>query len=319
MAVIANRTSSQTQIAQSTLSESAQAVKVTVVDGSGGAGDLATEATLEEVKVAVEAIEPDVEAIKVSIQAIEPDVDAIRVSNAAILVDTTAIKNSIQAIEPDVEAIRVSALAIESDVDAIKVASEAIAGIVDEVDHGATTNAQRVSAQLGIAGAAVSSSNPVPAKLQDGANNALESLTSAPSGTERGLIVRNIPSGTQTVSAPGVATETTLDAIRGLLRGKNVPHRVRNDYSVTNVLTSAYVELVASTSEEITELDIFDSSGNILVVAFGAASSEVDQFYIYPGGNGKLPVTIAAGTRVSVKSVNANSVVGDLVINFFGS
>lgn len=256
----ADKNSSLVQIGQATLLESSQSQRVTIVDALGGVNDLATEATLEDVKVAAEAI---------------------------------------------------------------KVAVESIEQIVDEVDHGVTTNAQRVAAQIAVSGAAVTSSNPIPVKLQDGSNNALESLTSAPTGTERGLIVRNIPSGTQvvsgTVSVTGVATETTLDAIRSLLRGKNVPHSIRNDYSVTNVLTSAYVQLIASTSEEITELDIFDSSGNIMVVAFGAVSSEVDQFYISPGGNGKLPVSIPAGTRVSVKAVSANSTVGDLIINFFGS
>ncbi len=37
-------------------------------------------------------------------------------------------------------------------------------------------------------------------RLADTSGNGLESLTSAPAGTERGLIVRNIPSGTQAVS-----------------------------------------------------------------------------------------------------------------------
>jgi hypothetical protein len=56
-------------------------------------------------------------------------------------------------------------------------------------------------------------------RTYDGAGNALESATGAPAGTERGLIVRNIPSGTQAISAAalplptGAATETTLSGV----------------------------------------------------------------------------------------------------------
>lgn len=45
-------------------------------------------------------------------------------------------------------------------------------------------------------------------RTQDGAGNALASSTSAPAGTEQALIVRNIPSGTQTVSGTITASGT---------------------------------------------------------------------------------------------------------------
>jgi len=92
---------------------------------------------------------------------------------------------------------------------------------------------------------------------------------------------------------------------------------IRNDYSSVNVTTGAYVQLVASTAADINKLDVFDSSGQTLVVAVGAAASEVDQFYVYPGGNGYLYLNIPSGSRLSIKAVSATANVGELVINTF--
>lgn len=91
---------------------------------------------------------------------------------------------------------------------------------------------------------------------------------------------------------------------------------VRNDYTSTNVTTSAYVQLVASTAVEIHSLEIFDSSGSTLKIAIGAAASEVDQFLVFPGGNGRRDIVIPAGQRISIKAVSATASVGELSINF---
>ncbi len=91
---------------------------------------------------------------------------------------------------------------------------------------------------------------------------------------------------------------------------------VRYDYTVP-VTTAAYTQIVASTAVATKSLQLFDSSGKVLVVAFGAAASEVDQFYIMPGGNGNVPCEIPAGTRISIKAVDANATSGQLVINFY--
>ena len=42
----------------------------------------------------------------------------------------------------------------------------------------------------------------------DSSGNVVDALTSNPAGTERGLVTRNIPSGTQPVSVAGVVTTT---------------------------------------------------------------------------------------------------------------
>lgn len=99
------------------------------------------------------------------------------------------------------------------------------------------------------------------------------------------------------------------------IKGRAKVNLIRNAYGSTPVTTGAYVQLVASTAAEINELDVFDSSGETLVFAVGAAASEVDQFYICPGGNGKISLNIPSGSRLSVKAVSANATVGELLIN----
>jgi len=91
----------------------------------------------------------------------------------------------------------------------------------------------------------------------------------------------------------------------------------RNDYSSTNVTTSAYVQLIASTASAASELEIFDSSGETLVFAVGAAASEVDQFYISPGGNGRMKLSIPSGSRISIKAVTATASVGYINLSLF--
>lgn len=108
---------------------------------------------------------------------------------------------------------------------------------------------------------------------------------------------------------------TGTTSLNGKLRA-NAP--VRNVYSTTAVTTAAYTQLVASLTSAATEIEIFDSSGETLVLAFGAAAAEVDQINIFPGGNGRVMLAIPAATRISVKAVSANASVGELNINFLG-
>jgi len=93
---------------------------------------------------------------------------------------------------------------------------------------------------------------------------------------------------------------------------------VRNDYSSTNVTTGAYVELVSALGSGMSEIDIFDSSGNTMILAYGAAGSEVDWMHIMPGGNGRGLAHLPEGVRLSVKAVSANSTSGELTINIWG-
>lgn len=93
------------------------------------------------------------------------------------------------------------------------------------------------------------------------------------------------------------------------------------DYAVDGpVDDSTYVQIIAdSGATAVRQLNIFDSSGKPLYLAFGAAASEVDQILICPGGPGQLPMLIPAHTRVSIKCVLGQSAdSGELIISLFG-
>lgn len=114
-----------------------------------------------------------------------------------------------------------------------------------------------------------------------------------------------LPAGSNTIGKVDVNTLTPVDI-------------ARLDYTITSVTTGAYVQLKASLAAAVKEVQIFDSSGQTLVLAVGGAGSEVDRFYIIPGGNGRLPVTIAASSRVAIKAVSATANAGEIAVNFLG-
>lgn len=92
------------------------------------------------------------------------------------------------------------------------------------------------------------------------------------------------------------------------------------DFSVDNVTNAAWVELSSSVGgTAIKKAQVFMSSGEPLLIGFGAAASEVAQGYIIPGGNGLIDLEIPANTRMSVRAVNAVTVnSGTILVNFLG-
>jgi hypothetical protein len=121
-------------------------------------------------------------------------------------------------------------------------------------------------------------------------------------------------SGTWTVQ-PGNTANTTAWLVNSA--SKTASDHVRNSYSSVNVTTSAYVQLTASLAAAATEIEVFDSGGQTMVLATGGAGVETDQIYIMPGGNGRIPLKINAGTRVSIKAVSATASTGEIDINFY--
>lgn len=99
--------------------------------------------------------------------------------------------------------------------------------------------------------------------------------------------------------------------------GVSVVDKARYDYIVP-VTTADYTEIVALTADDASAVEIFDSSGQTMVLAFGGAGAEVDKIYIFPGGNGRIPLTVPAGTRLSVKAVSATATAGELTVNLYG-
>lgn len=89
---------------------------------------------------------------------------------------------------------------------------------------------------------------------------------------------------------------------------------VQNVYSSTNVTTAAYVQLIASTSNAANRVDIFDSSGQAMILAVGGVGSEVIQYYVPPGGDA-FSLKIPAGSRVAIKALTANATAGYILLN----
>lgn len=89
-------------------------------------------------------------------------------------------------------------------------------------------------------------------------------------------------------------------------------------YSSTNVGTSAYVTLVASTPINTSQLLICDTSGKILKIASGAANSEVDLFTVPVSSCMLFPLApvLPSGTRLSIKAIDASATSGYNTVSF---
>jgi hypothetical protein len=114
--------------------------------------------------------------------------------------------------------------------------------------------------------------------------------------------------------------EVLLSAAGGLVTSntpKNIIDTDRIDYSVTNVTTLAWTEVVAAAAGNIEWMDIFDSSGETLEIGTGGAGAEVHLGYVIPGGNSIYNV-IPAGTRIALRAVSNDATVGEFVVNMFG-
>lgn len=136
-------------------------------------------------------------------------------------------------------------------------------------------------------------------------------------GTTNAVYVNNFPA-TQPVSGTfWQATQPVSVVALPATTGRAKVGQLYNDYSSTNVTTSAYVQLIASTASTVNKIEIFDSSGEALILAVGAAGSEVDQLYIFPGGNGPVDIAIPASSRISVKAKTATASSGFLAINLY--
>lgn len=121
----------------------------------------------------------------------------------------------------------------------------------------------------------------------------------------------NITNITGTVSLPTGAA-TAANQVYGATNIATL------DFSSTPVTSAAYVTLLGATSAAVRKVQIFMSQGNPLILATGAAASEVDRIYVIPGGNGLIDLTITTATRVSLKALSTSATEGIILVNFFG-
>lgn len=99
---------------------------------------------------------------------------------------------------------------------------------------------------------------------------------------------------------------------------------LRNDYSSVNV-SGTFVALNldvhgGTLAADVREIEIFDSSGETLILGVDptGGTSYSRRNYIFPGGNGRVPLKISAGSSIAVKSATATATLGELDINFYG-
>lgn len=98
-------------------------------------------------------------------------------------------------------------------------------------------------------------------------------------------------------------------------------HKILYAYDGTGatVATNAWTELEDSMPADVSRMQIYESSGQIVQMSVGGASgSEVGVYYIMPNTVATIPFHINKGQRLAIRAVDADASVGDLIINFFG-
>ena len=203
----------------------------------------------------------------------------------------------------------------------LKVASSSSGAL----DYGVSSAASRTAAQIGNASGAadfgagattaqtvrtVLASDQVPTSLAQAWNQKITDGTNGPVAVK----------GTSTAavaSDPALVVTMSPNSVALPQSGRNKVQQLFNDYSVTSVTTAAYTQLTASSTAAVNKIEIFDSSGEALILAVGGAGSEVDQLYIFPGGNGAVDLAIPASSRISVKAKTATASAGFLAINLY--
>jgi hypothetical protein len=266
---------------------------------------LATETTVSAIKTAVEIIDNAISGNEMQVDIVSsalPSGAATETTLAAIKTAVELIDNAVSGNELQVDVVT-SALpagaATESTLASIEGDTSSLAGCVSGSE-----------VQVDIVSSALPSGAATESTLAD-IKTSVQLLDNAVSGNELQVdIVAPLPSGTNNIGDVDVVSIVPST-------GRSIVTRARHVYSVTPVTTAAYQQLVLSLAATVNEVEIFDSSGETLVLATGGAGSEVDQAFVFPGGNGRIPLTITSGTRISVKAVSATANAGEIAINFY--
>ena len=82
-------------------------------------------------------------------------------------------------------------------------------------------------------------------------------------------------------------------------------------------LTTTYTQIIASTPGAINFLTGSNNSGTAIYIATGAAASEVIQYIALPGESYKIPLLIAAATRVAIRTESGTLTTGQFSLNAF--
>ncbi len=304
---------------------------------------LATEATLADVLADTTAIAAVDFATETTLQSVDAElvtlnaVDfATQTTLAAVLADTTTIaavdfatQTTLAAAAADLALLEAKDFATQTTLAAVLADTTAIAA----VDFATETTLQSVDAELVTLNAVDFATETTLASI-DAELVALNAVDFATQTTLAAVLAdtTDIETAVESINTKlpaALGAQVSTASLSVVLASDQVavPMSLRNtyrskgriNYESTAVNTSLYVTLVADVgATAITEVEVFDSSGETLVLAVGAAAAEVDMNYIMPGGNGRILVSIPANARLSVKAVTATASVGYININCYG-
>lgn len=182
----------------------------------------------------------------------------------------------------------------------------------DVVDHGASTTALRTAAQLGVGGAAASANAGTT-----GANTLRVTANITRNGTELSYNTGAADANTQrnvlatrheTASTPLAvrisdgAAFTTPQAGSASVQLVSATQRPYFQDFASSSLTTTYTQVVASTPGVINRITTTNNSEQAIFIATGAAASEVVQAIVLPGESLNIPLLIAAGTRIAIRT-----------------
>lgn len=97
---------------------------------------------------------------------------------------------------------------------------------------------------------------------------------------------------------------------------------INNFYATTNVTSTAFLQLVASTVKGIVGMTVLNLGTAPVQIALGASGSEVVQMVV-PAQSGSTasptfyPLSAGYGSRLSVETIGSNNTTGTLQINLF--
>jgi hypothetical protein len=158
-----------------------------------------------------------------------------------------------------------------------------------------------LNANLQVGDADASIANPVPSQISDGTETANVSV-----GGELQVRDDNTADALQNVNTSPVDVIDQLDT-------------PLVDATTINGSAGAFVEVVASLAQKCTKIQVMDTGGVHMGIYVGAAASEVLKAQYAPGSDQTLEVEIAAGERVSLRSMETAGPTGGFIsMNFIG-
>lgn len=288
---------------------------VALLNLDGQAFNPATNAAVETMDAAIQSALMEANS---SLNAIESVNFATETTLAALAAEDFATETTLSALNAKVTAVNTGAVVISSSalptgaatsanqttvighLDGVETSLTSIDGKITAVNTGAVTISSALPAGTNVIGHVVVDSAPTTA-----VTGTFWQATQPVSGplTDAQLRASPVPiSGSITTSAASWKEKYTLT------------------FSTSNVTTAAYTELAASTTNALTAFEIYTTTTEPLILATGAAASEVDKFYILPGGNAPnvIYLSVSASTRLSLKALNNTISSGYILVNCLG-